>query len=174
LSARNPRDAVEAVRGALQRVVSAVSDGVLRSAGRPINGGEITIYVAGTGAATLSVKGGGRLLLSVEHEGTIVRSETGRRAFRVQTTGYNYRVLTGAGEEILGYHWHPIGESDVKHLHLHIWSDVKGLDLRDAHFPTPRVSLKRMLLQAVEELGVETEQPDWERILGKVEHGRIG
>jgi hypothetical protein len=158
----------------LQRVVSAVSDGVLRPAGPLVDGGEITIYVAGTGTALLRIKDGGRLLLSVEHQGRIVRGETGRRTFRVRTTGYNYRFLTAEGDEILSYHWHPIGESSVKHPHLHIWSDVRGLDLSDAHFPTPRVSLKRMLLQAVEELGVETERSDWETILGKAEPGRTG
>ncbi len=159
---------------ALQRVVSTVSVGVLRSAGTWAEGGEVTIYVAGTGTAPLRLTAGGRLLLRAVHHGRIFRGEKGRREFRIQSTGYNYRILTAADEEIIGYHWHPIGESHVKLPHLHIWSDVKGLDLSDAHFPTPRISLKRMLLQAVEELGVEPVRSDWGTILAKPSVGGPG
>ena len=86
----------------------------------------------------------------------------------------SYRVEIG-GDEV-SYHWHPTGSSRVITPHMHIVSAMRlasnGKPIGELHLPTGMVSLAAIVKFLIEELGVEPNRPDWERILTRIETER--
>jgi hypothetical protein len=95
--------------------------------------------------------------------------EKDRGAWKVQTVGYVYTLLepTPPHDEIVAYHWHPASRSAVRYPHLHIsaGSGVQRLDIRQAHFPTGRITIGQILRLVVTEFNVRPLRDDWELVL---------
>lgn len=82
-----------------------------------------------------------------------------------------YRINVGDGA--FSYHWHPIGPSRVSTPHLHVKASRQmapgAAAVEKLHFPTGPVSLAAIVRFLIEEVGVEPNRPDWERILTDAE-----
>lgn len=82
-----------------------------------------------------------------------------------------YRVDIGEGP--ISYHWHPKGASRVTSPHLHLESvsaSSRGTKpIGELHLPTGQVSLAAIVRFLIEELGVEPNRADWNRVLAEAE-----
>ena len=87
--------------------------------------------------------------------------------WKCSTTRYQYALDDADDHEIVAYHWHPAGESDVTrpHVHLGIGAKIKHLGLLRAHLPTNRIAAEDFLLLAIRDLGVEPLRDDWREVL---------
>jgi hypothetical protein len=84
---------------------------------------------------------------------------------------YEYRLSDGDDREILAYHWHPDGASQVRtpHLHLGPAAEVGRRALTTAHLPTGRVGLGAMVRLAIEDFAVAPIRRDWNSVLSIAE-----
>lgn len=114
--------------------------------------------------------------LSTRVEYAITGAEAGRGSHRVSTTAYAYRILDPDWREILAYHWHPAGGSQVVSPHLHLTSRVRPIDLgpgldpvalADMHLPTGPVGFADIVRLLITEFGVAPRRDDWEAILSR-------
>jgi hypothetical protein len=83
------------------------------------------------------------------------------------SVGYYYVLMNRRGAEILGYHWHPIGQSSVTEPHLHLGPGV-GVGNRptaEAHLPTGSISLEDVLRLAIASYSVIPRRSDWDSTL---------
>jgi hypothetical protein len=103
-----------------------------------------------------------------------------RDGWTVRTVGYSYDVLDADERELITFHWHPQGPSDVRTPHLHVSGvppillpkrpsghDAPPHDLRRAHIPTGIVGLDQLLFMLIRDLGVEPRDPRWDQILAR-------
>lgn len=113
-------------------------------------------------------------MLSVLSEYRVVEDSGTRRTFSVQITGYRYEILDSAGDEILAYHYHPSGVSNVRYPHLHvsgkspavdIGRGMEQLSLDAMHLHTGQISIEDVVQLVIREFGVQPLKPDWERVL---------
>lgn len=79
------------------------------------------------------------------------------RRWSTVTAGYLFSIDSPEHQEILAFHWHPDGNSPVRHPHLHIGAGAQSgfSPLQKAHVPTGQVMLQDVLLFAINDLGVE-------------------
>jgi hypothetical protein len=88
------------------------------------------------------------------------------RRYKVTTLSYLYTLFDANGREVLGYHWQP--EEKVAHPHLHVGPGAEARRLsRKVHLPTGRIALEALLRCAIEDLGVDRERDDWDKVLAK-------
>lgn len=98
----------------------------------------------------------------------------------VRTSEYRYQILDAEGQEILAYHWHPVGVSPVTYPHLHLSGRLAPLDLGPGrepirlggmHLPTGgrvgMVTLADVVRVLIDEFGVQSRRADWRRILAE-------
>jgi hypothetical protein len=83
-------------------------------------------------------------------------------------------VLDPSGRELIAWHWHPTGHSDVTHRRLHLSSRIApielggGLDplpLADLHIPTGHVDLADVAPFLIAEVGIRPRKRRWEATL---------
>jgi hypothetical protein len=121
------------------------------------------LLVLGTGRQELS----GGLLLTLEQGYEIVEAQGARGPWKCSTTWYQYSLDDSDGREVIAYHWHPAGTSNVTRPHAHLGAGalLAHSPLARAHLPTNRVSIEDFLLLCVRDLGVDHLRADWEPIL---------
>ena len=92
----------------------------------------------------------------------------------VRLVSYEYRLLDPNQREIIAFHWHPTGLSNVSDPHLHLSSRLnpiemgrnqEPLDLADMHIPTGFVTLEDVVRLLITEFGVTPHRDDWDDLL---------
>jgi len=92
----------------------------------------------------------------------------------VRTASYLYRLLSSEEHEILAFHWHPTGLSNVTDPHLHLSSRLNPiemgrnqdpLDLADMHIPTGFVTLEDVVQLLISEFDIRPRRADWDMLL---------
>lgn len=164
MAGRTPAEAVNAYLGPLSRAVSCVTKGVLNvSPGGYVPEQEPHLLVFGSGFEVLR----GGFVLTLQQGYAIVPAEGERGPWKCSTTWYQYSLDDAERHEIVAYHWHPGGASDVRrpHLHLGAGAGVQHEGVARAHLPTGRVSIEDFLLLAICDLGVEPLRQNWRDIL---------
>lgn len=86
--------------------------------------------------------------------------------WHVSTVGYEYRLTTAAGAELVAWHWHPapLPGPDLPHLHA-----ASGPLSHKAHLPTGRVSIESVFRLLVNDLGVPVRRDDHTHVLDEAE-----
>ena len=156
----------------------------------------VTVYGSGTepsGEQTLSIWSSGQgepdLLRLKTHRGigeivisialNYMIAPAGIRAFSIEPTRYQYRVLDIAGRELVVYDWHPTGLSPVITPHLHVpaagsvvLTQRPGSPLTSAksyigamHLPTGPISLAEIVRMFITEFRVDPIRDDREQVL---------
>lgn len=97
------------------------------------------------------------------------RTDTPQELWQVVIVGYNHTLYGDDEREIVAYHWHPQGPSDVVIPHLHLGAGALRLDLTKAHLPTGPVPLPAVLRLAIRDLGVRPLRADWDMVLARVQ-----
>lgn len=127
-------------------------------------------FLPAGGAATLRTRGReGRIVLSAQCDVAARRQE-----FHNPWRGANlvaYRIEIGRGA--ISYHWHPLGPSRVATPHLHVKASRDmapgATAVEKLHFPTGPVSLAAIVRFLIEEVGVQPNRADWDRVLAAAE-----
>jgi hypothetical protein len=92
----------------------------------------------------------------------------------VRLVSYEYRLLDPNQREIIAFHWHPTGLSNVSDPHLHLSSRLnpiemgrnqEPLDLAGMHIPTGFVTLEDVVRLLITEFGVTPHRDDWDDLL---------
>lgn len=100
-------------------------------------------------------------------------------SYRLEPLAYSYGILDAKDREILLFHWHPSGMSDVftPHLHMPCVGKValgtlsgkenrgRSVDLGRMHVPTGYISIEDVVELLVDEFDVAPRRPDWLDIL---------
>lgn len=162
---RTPREAVKAYLEPLQKNLSIICKGVLRPSNYDM--------VDKVGVLMLPdpapLNGRPDLYLAFAQQYKIIKDvENG--PFRVTTRYYSYAVETQDAQEIVGYHWHPDGDSPVKFSHLHLGPGAligREEISRKAHFPTGRVAFEDMVELLIDTFGVQPDRTLWQEIVEK-------
>jgi hypothetical protein len=104
-----------------------------------------------------------RLALDVTEQYRVQRTDDG---WCVQVVGYLY-AIDHEGRELVAYHWHPHGNSQITAPHMHVRADVRVGDrwLGKVHLPTKAIDLEDVVALAIEELGAEPLREDWKLLL---------
>lgn len=104
----------------------------------------------------------------------VVQSDDPRNAHVARIVSYEYRLLDREDREILAFHWHPVGLSDVTDPHLHLSSRLNPLDmgrdqdplpLAEMHIPTGFVTLEDIVRLLISEFGIRPRRADWDDTL---------
>ena len=132
---------------------------MLVASGNDPSGGPYQLTFAGGRPARL--RGPHDLQVSLVHGYVVVPDGTGRARWVVHGAEYAYTVLTGDGQRVLAYHWHPIGSSAFTQPHVHVYGRTTPIDLRRMHLPTGHVALASALRLLIEEFGVRPLRDDW-------------
>ena len=113
------------------------------------------------------LRGPERIRLRVRFRIRVTQADPPRGLWDAQTAAYEYRLSDESAREILAYHWHPEGPSQVQtpHLHLGPAAEVGRAALLAAHLPTGPVAIQEVLRLAVESFGVEILRRDWDQVL---------
>ena len=170
MNGRTPTAAVHSLRDALQLALSCVTNGVLITS----QGGHApaaAAHMLSLQGSPVRLAGEARVALTVAHWYRLEEYIGVREPWRVQTTGYDYRLDGADGREIASYHWHPEGASHVVSPHLHLGAGAGALrrELTRAHFPTGWVMLPEVLRLAVETFSVRPLRRDWSAILDRAQ-----
>jgi hypothetical protein len=87
---------------------------------------------------------------------------------------YEYRLLGEDRHEIVAFHWHPVGLSNVTDPHLHLSSRLNPIELgrnraplslADMHIPTGFVTLEDVVRILITEFGITPRRDDWDALL---------
>jgi hypothetical protein len=83
--------------------------------------------------------------------------------WQVSIAAYQYTLLDHEQREILAFHLHPDGPSQVIMPHLHIGPGAGELraDLAAAHIPTSTITLAAVVRLALEAFSVRPLRRDW-------------
>jgi hypothetical protein len=85
----------------------------------------------------------------------------------VPPTGYRYEFGEQDGPELVAYHWHPEGQSNVVLPHLHARILGSAADLSKLHLPTGPVTPAEVVRCLMAEFGVEPLRADWQSVLAE-------
>lgn len=105
----------------------------------------------------------------------LTTGDTPRGPFDVQLVSYRYRILDPDEGELLAFHWHPVGRSNVTFPHLHLTSRVRPIALgrgqepvalAEMHIPTGPVRFAQVVRLLIAEFGVAPRRKDWDAVLG--------
>jgi hypothetical protein len=113
---------------------------------------------------TVRLRGESELGLSVIEEYDIAQTSEGDWQARV--VAYFY-AIEYEGAELLAYHWHPRGRSQVTGPHLHVRAAIQLGErwLGKVHLPTGAINLEDIVALTINELGAEPLREDWERLI---------
>lgn len=167
---RSTRREFEALAKHMQRCLRCVTDQPSRLRALPEPGiYRLAFLPAGQPARMMTRGREGSMLLRVQCDITagqqIVRNPWNR------AVPIAYRV--DIGDCAFSYHWHPFGPSHVQTPHLHVKArrDMApgATAIEKLHFPTGAVSLPAIIRFMIEEVGVDPNRADWERVLADAE-----
>ena len=110
-------------------------------------------------------------MFSMSYELAVPAGDPAHSSIHAEITGYSVSLADGFENELLAYHWHPVGLSRVRTPHLHLGSFAAGsaISIGETHPPTGIVSLAAIVRFLIEDLEVEPNRPDWDRVLTEVE-----
>jgi hypothetical protein len=89
------------------------------------------------------------------------------RRWRVTTEMYQYAYRTSS-TEIVGWHWHPSGNSHYTLPHFHVGMAVpldSGVLTPRSHIRTPRTAFEEVIATGLSELNIEPQSADWQSTL---------
>ncbi len=175
--AREPKDAARRFLTALGRVTECVTTQRLYV----LPGGYAepgVTYLLAFGPkgepVPLSAKSGGQsgFLFDIHHRYAIVEDERAKAqpAWRVTTSGYEYRILDSRENEILTYHWDPSARRGPKYPHLHATAEAtvyfdaltsRRIRLDGHHMPTGRVLVEWVVRLLIADFGVAYRYRNW-------------
>jgi hypothetical protein len=121
-----------------------------------------------------TVSGRRLVLFQIGIDYVVSRSSPTVDGYDITVASYLYRILDREQREILAFHWHPAGLSNVVDPHLHLSSrlntiemgrDQEPLPLADMHIPTGFVTLEDVVRLHVAVFGVAPRHADWDAIL---------
>lgn len=121
-----------------------------------------------------STSGQRSMLLQIGIDFIVSESGSSTATFGVSVVSYLYRVLDREEREILAFHWHPTGLSNITDPHLHLSGrlnpidmgrDQEPLPLADMHLPTGFVTLEDVVRLLITEFGITPRRADWDGIL---------
>jgi hypothetical protein len=167
LAGRSPAEAVENFLNPLRRSLARVTRNVLIVAARghePMPDPHAAT-LSGDEPVRLGRDPGVRMLMSIQYR--IVEAEGERGPWKTTVAQYEYALLNDDGDELLGFHWHPEGRSEVVWPHVHVGSvalDKAGALSRRVHVPTSRVAVEDVLRVAIMDLGVQPLRDDWKPV----------
>ena len=109
------------------------------------------------------------LLLNVIHEYTVVHvpNDQERGPYKVRSTRYHYEMFDLEGRELVLYHWHPVGVSNISFPHVHAacaprvflprpnTDQGRPINVDNLHLPTSRVHLEDVIELLIRDFGVE-------------------
>jgi hypothetical protein len=128
------------------------------------------------GSQPVPVQGpGGEIVtldLAIQYEIVHIPDDRDRGPYKVSTRGYMHAVQTIDGGEVIAFHWHPAGNSNVRETHMHVGSTQlipDGVLSRKHHIPAPRMSVEGVLRFCIEQLRVEPLREDWSPTLADSE-----
>jgi len=110
--------------------------------------------------------------LAIQYEILHIPRDRVRGPYKVATRGYMHTVQTIDGAEVIAFHWHPDGNSDVRDTHMHVGStqlNPGGVLTKKHHIPAPRMSVEGVLRFCIDQLGVEPLREDWSMVLADSE-----
>jgi hypothetical protein len=175
LAARSPAEAVLAHLEPLKEVVACLTRAAILNAEGYHRSAEPLVLALGDGGPVPLRMRANRLpiAVSVTQQYQVVPDELEQDRFKVTVRGYWYTIETPAGQEILAYHWHPGGLSEVDSCHLHLGPGLKsGLGMKNLgkmHLPSGRVSVEEVvrLALSVDGWGGQPQRSDWEQVLDR-------
>jgi hypothetical protein len=101
--------------------------------------------------------------------------DAGRSLYQIRLTYYAYTIRDRDERELLTYHWHPEGVSDVTAPHLHIprvapiplprTDPARSVALGEMHLPTNHVLLEDIVELLIREFAIAPLRPDWQAAL---------
>lgn len=156
-----PAEAVEHYRGRTVRLLSCLTSAHTTVSGYHAGDHPHRLLLARGDAARLQAEPGLTLLVTEQYE---VRQSTA--GWHVEIVGYLY-AIGHEGRELVSYHWHPGGKSQITQPHMHVAANVQLGDrwLGKVHLPTGMVGLEQVVTLAIVELGVEPLRDDWQRLI---------
>ena len=166
MAGRSPAEAVNAFLAPLQQSISCVANAVLHVRGGYYPGDKPRVLTIGSGKPVPLV-GERRLALRGAMLYRIIEAPGGR--WSVSIAGYEYALDDlESRQEIISFHWDPVGDSPVTTPHLHIACSQPGFPItRKQHIPTGCISLEEFLRFAITELGVRPRKKNWAQILDR-------
>jgi hypothetical protein len=167
LPGRTPREAVDAFLTPLKNVVGCVTDEGL-VARYPGRGEQWHAVAFQSGFAILDRANGLTLKLALFHRYTVVKEAGDRGPWTVRTAEWKYEVSDQSDEVIVDFHWHPVS-GRTQWPHVHAYGDRGSMTMDRLHIPTGRVSIESVIRFLIEDLGVVTRRPDWDRVLTQSE-----
>lgn len=97
---------------------------------------------------------------------------TREQSYRVTTTYLEYAIFDHNQREILVYHWHPQGKSNVITPHFHVGSAVldttgheMGKTFSRLHLPSGHVTIADVVRALIEEFNVRPIHERWDETL---------
>lgn len=156
MTGRSSTETLRDLMSSLQRTVSCVTRGVLRSGRGSLDEAQLLTFV--DDASRLN---GVPLLLSMDHWFRGGETPGPSRWRGIRTVGYRYALLDANGRELISYHWHPAGRSNATYPHLHLGEGP----LAHAHIPTGFVTLPDVVRLAIGGLSVRPRRSDWDNVL---------
>ena len=100
-----------------------------------------------------------------------------RVRYGVKTVSYAYAICDRDERELLAYHWHPEGVSDVTVPHLHIprippmplprTDPTREVALGEMHLPTNYVHLEDIVELLIREFAIVPLRADWQATLAE-------
>ena len=171
LVGKSAAEAVEVFFDTYQRVVSCVTPAVLLGRAYHVTQQPHLLTFGVDDGVRLGRRGAIFLVVELRYHLTPSRRS---RSWAVEIVGYEYRLRDRAGQDIIAYHWHPIGRSPITYPHLHVGGRTPSVGLSKAHLPTGQVSLAAVVRMAITELGVEPLRPDWREVLDQAEQELSG
>src|ERR1700733_5403343 len=162
--------AIRSYLNELQMIVSCVADEVCYV--YPNNTGRQALAWSGTDPSDphpllLKRKNNSKLFIDISQE---IQQPTARNNYLVSTKSYLYSILDADKKNLIGFHYHPeLDEDPVMHPHIHVYADADkrfaDFNLHKRHIPSGRVALEDVIEWLILELGVQTKQPNWQKIL---------
>ena len=171
MAGKTTAEAVQNFLDPLQRAVSCVTEAVLSVGGgyhaSPVNNPQQR-HVLTFHKSPAVLGRDKRFALDLVQHYRVVEGEGARGPWKVTTVAYYYTLLMAAtAQEVLGYHWHPHGRSDITSPHLHLYEGAGTLhhNLRKAHLPTGRMAVEDILRLAITHFQIVPLRQDWDTIL---------
>lgn len=126
--------------------------------------------------APLRLTSGARLWLSFRFDVT-TRVSPDENGVQAMPVSYGFRLSDRSDDELMAFHWHPVGLSPVVLPHLHLSSRLPelavdggraNLALAALHIPTGHVALSDIVRFLIAEVGVEPRRSDWMDVLAGI------
>ena len=97
--------------------------------------------------------------------------------YRVTLAYYAHTIRDRDERELLAYHWHPEGFSDVTAPHLHLprvapiplprTEPARAVSLGEMHVPTNHIHLEDVIELLIREFAFAPLRPDWQAALAE-------